>query len=237
MKKFLCLFACLLMLGSFAAARAEEESLFLPEGYREDWVIDQETNWIDPDLYFATISNPTTQELRLIAGIRQANNELRITAETKSFYLSDGTPVTALPEEQWLVDDGATGDVWLTVHKEKEYYFCVCFVTADRQEWRLNAMWYEDEQSSNADGDGPLYYYMQCRGENGGKAETSPLVDPIVCWDLDESKTLLDGFDFLELHKANLEALHYLEACRKRERIVLDRLKDQYTVVFGALGL
>lgn len=160
MKKVLSLLACLLILGSFAVARADE-SLFLPEGYREDWVIDQKTNWIDPELYFATISNPTTKELRLIAGIRQANGEIRITAETKSFYLSDGTSVTALPEEQWLVDDGATGDVWLTVHKANGYYFCVCFETTDRQEWRLNAMWYEDEQSSNADGDGPLYYYMQ----------------------------------------------------------------------------
>lgn len=110
MKKVLSLLACLLILGSFAVARADE-SLFLPEGYREDWVIDQKTNWIDPELYFATISNPTTKELRLIAGIRQANGEIRITAETKSFYLSDGTSVTALPEEQWLVDDGATGDV------------------------------------------------------------------------------------------------------------------------------
>lgn len=229
MKKFLCLLACLLILGSFAVARADK-SLFLPEGYREDWVIDQKTNWIDPELYFATISNPTTKELRLIAGIRQANGEIRITAETKSFYLSDGTSVTALPEEQWLVDDGATGDVWLTVHKEKGYYFCVCFVTADRQEWRLNAMWYEDEQSSNADGDGPLYYYMQYNRETSGKAETSPLVDPIVCWDLDESKTLLDGFDFLKLHKANLEALHYLEAYRKREWRTLERLNGQYTI-------
>ena len=107
MKKVLSLLACLLILGSFAVARADE-SLFLPEGYREDWVIDQKTNWIDPELYFATISSPTTKELRLIAGIRQANGEIRITAE---FYLLDGTSVTALPEEQWLVDDGATGDV------------------------------------------------------------------------------------------------------------------------------
>ena len=71
MKKVLSLLACLLILGSFAVARADE-SLFLPEGYREDWGIDQKTNWIDPELYFATISNPTTKELRLIAGIRQA---------------------------------------------------------------------------------------------------------------------------------------------------------------------
>jgi len=91
-------------------------------------------------------------------------------------------------------------------------------------------MWYEDEQSSNADGDGPLYYYMQCGGENGGKAETSPLVNPIVCWDLDESKTLLEGFDFLELHEANLEALHYLEAYRKQERRTLERLDGQYII-------
>ena len=85
-------------------------------------------------------------------------------------------------------------------------------------------MWYEDEQSSNADGDGPLYYYMQYNREISGKAETSPLVDPIVCWALDESKTLL------ELHKANLEALHYLEAYRKREWRTLERLDGQYII-------
>ena len=94
-------------------------------------------------------------------------------------------------------------------------------------------MWYEDEQSSNADGDGPLYYYMQYNRETSGK-ETSPLVNPIVCWDLDESKTLLDGFDFLELHKANLEALHYLEAYRKREWRTLERLNGQYIIEHSA---
>lgn len=91
-------------------------------------------------------------------------------------------------------------------------------------------MRYEDEQSSNADGDGPLYYYMQYNRETSGKAETSPLVDPIVCWNLDESKTFLEGFDFLELHKANLEALHYLEAYRKHERRTLERLNGQYII-------
>lgn len=60
MKKVLSLLACLLILGSFAVARADE-SLFLPEGYREDWVIDQKTNWIDPELYFATISKSNDQ--------------------------------------------------------------------------------------------------------------------------------------------------------------------------------
>ena len=84
MKKFLCLLACLLIHVSFAVARAEEDAVFLPKTY-EGWVIDQKTNWIDPDLYFATISNPTIGELRLIAGIRQADNELRITAETNRF--------------------------------------------------------------------------------------------------------------------------------------------------------
>ena len=49
MKKVLSLLACLLILGSFAVARADG-TLFLPEGYREDWVNDQKTNWIDPEL-------------------------------------------------------------------------------------------------------------------------------------------------------------------------------------------
>jgi len=78
-----------------------------------------------------------------------------------------------------------------------------------------------------------LYYYMQYNTGTNGKAETSPLVNPVVCWELDESKMLLDEFDFLELHKTNLEALSYLTAFRKNDCAILKKLNDKYTIFFN----
>lgn len=233
MKKILFILICFIILGQSATSFSEEGRIYLPNAYKEDWVIDQETNWINPNLYFATISNISSKELRLIAGIRQSNNELLIVAETKSFYISEDTPVIASPEEQWLVDDSSTGYVWLTIEKESDYYFCVCFETISALKWQMNAMWYENYQIQNDTRDGNLYYYMQYNTGTNGKAETSPLVNPVVCWELDESKMLLDEFDFLELHKTNLEALSYLTAFRKNDCATLKKLNDKYTILFN----
>lgn len=233
MKKFLMILISFITLGQLATSFAEEECIYLPDAYKEEWVIDLKTNWIDPCLYFATISNISSKELRLIAGIRQTNNELRVVAETKSFYISEDIPVIASPEEQWLVDDSSTGYVWLTIEKENDYNFCVCFETVGALKWKMNAMWYENYQIQNDTRDGNLYYYMQYNTGTNGKAETSPLVNPVVCWELDESKTFLDGFDFLDLHKTNMEALSYLTSFRKNDCATLKKLNDKYTILFN----
>lgn len=78
MKKILFILICFIILGQSATSFSEEGRIYLPNAYKEDWVIDQETNWINPNLYFATISNISSKELRLIAGIPCARGRVHI---------------------------------------------------------------------------------------------------------------------------------------------------------------